>query len=385
MRPAETRPIFEIPAEALDDYLGSFFAGVRQKDGTEYEPDTLTSYQRGIDRYLGEHRYAYSVSRDKEFQGSQATLKAKRAQLKSKGKGNKPHAAEELTEQEEKMLYDKGVIGTHSPEALMFLVWLNNQKHFGFRGCQESRQMLWGDVVLKKTVNNTEFLEFNERENKTRSSGKVNEQPRAYPPKAFAIPDDPTRCPVFAYKQYALHRPSTHLTSEAEFYLAINYKPETSVWYKRQPMGANKLDTILRTMCNKAGIAGNKTNHSIRRSTIRRLHDSGIPPTKLMQLSGHRNVQSINHYAVNSMDDQQHMSEILSRGSSSSNRVAENQDVIVSVGGNVNPKGASTTSTGTAPALATATNNIMSTGNIKTLSQQHPEEYSQARPLTTEP
>ena len=105
-----------------------------------------------------------------------------------------------------------------------------------------------------------------------------------------------------------------------------------------------------------------------------------------MQLSGHRNVQSINHYAVNSMDDQQHMSEILSRGSSSSSRVAENQDnVVVSVRGNVYPEGASTTSTGTAPALATAINNIVSTGNIKTLSQQHPEEYSQARLLTTEP
>ena len=29
-----------------------FFAGVRQKDGSEYEPDTLTTYQRGIDRYI---------------------------------------------------------------------------------------------------------------------------------------------------------------------------------------------------------------------------------------------------------------------------------------------------------------------------------------------
>ncbi|XP_070560203.1 uncharacterized protein KIAA1958-like [Ptychodera flava] len=317
MRQTETRPVHEIPPVELDGYLGSFFAGVRQKDGAEYEPDTLTSYQRGIDRYLSENGYAYSICRDLQFRHSQETLKAKRSQLKSQGKGNKPNAAEELSEREEDTLYEKGVIGTHSPEALLFLVWLNNQKHFGFRGCQESRQMLWGDVALKKTVDNIEYLEFNERENKTRSSGKVNEQPRAYPPKAFAVPDDPTRCPVFAYKQYALHRPPSHLGSDADFYLAINYKPETNLWYKRQPMGANKLDTILSTMCNKAGIAGKKTNHSIRRSTIRRLHDSGIPPTKLMQLSGHRNVQSINHYAVNSMDDQHRMSEILSRSQGS--------------------------------------------------------------------
>ncbi|XP_070550675.1 uncharacterized protein KIAA1958-like [Ptychodera flava] len=232
MRPSETRPISEIPPDVLDCYLGSFYAGVRQKDGSEYEPDSLTTYQRGIDRFLGENGYKFSISRDKEFSNSQATLRAKRAQLKTQGKGNKPNAAEELTEREEELLFEKGVIGTHNPEALLFLVWLNNQKHFGFRGCQESRQMLWGDIALKHTADNTEFLEFNERENKTRSSGKVNEQPRAYPPKAFAIPDDPSRCPVYAYKQYALRRPPSHQENDAPFYLAINYKPE-------HPFGSN--------------------------------------------------------------------------------------------------------------------------------------------------
>ncbi|XP_070572339.1 uncharacterized protein KIAA1958-like [Ptychodera flava] len=200
MRPSETRPISEIPPDVLDCYLGSFYAGVRQKDGSEYEPDFLTTYQRGIDRFLGENGYKFSISRDKEFSNSQATLGAKRAQLKTQGKANKPNAAKELTEREEELFFEKGVIGTQNPEALLFLVWLNNQKHFGFRGCQESRQMLWEDIALKHTADNTEFLEFNERENKTRSSGKVNKQPRAYPPKAFAIPDDPSRCPVYAYK-----------------------------------------------------------------------------------------------------------------------------------------------------------------------------------------
>ncbi|XP_077987470.1 uncharacterized protein KIAA1958-like [Glandiceps talaboti] len=322
MRPSEIRQIHDIPAEELNEYLGSFFAGVRQKDGSEYEPGTITTYQRGIDRYLNEQGYKLSIVRDKEFTSSQKILKAKRSQLRKEGRGNKPNAAEELTEREENRLYESGVIGHHSPEALLFVVWLNNQKHFGFRGCQESRQMTWGDVTLKCTVDGTEYLEFNEKENKTRSSGKVSEQPRAYPPKAFAVSTDLNRCPVYAYKRYKFHRPSTHLASDSAFYLAINYKPDTIIWYKRQPMGVNKLDSLLSTMCKQAGIEGRKTNHSVRRSMIRRLHDSGIPPTKLMQLSGHRNVQSINHYAINSMEDQQRMSELLSGSSSRANQVA---------------------------------------------------------------
>ena len=41
--------------------------------------------------------------------------------------------------------------------------------HFGLRGCKEHRDMSWGDVKLKKTVDGEEFLEFNERQTKTRT------------------------------------------------------------------------------------------------------------------------------------------------------------------------------------------------------------------------
>ena len=62
--------------------------------------------------YLCENNYKFSISRDKEFTNSRATLKAKRSELKSIGKGNKPNAAEELTERREELLFEKGVIGT---------------------------------------------------------------------------------------------------------------------------------------------------------------------------------------------------------------------------------------------------------------------------------
>ena len=41
--------------------------------------------------------------------------------------------------------------------------------HFGLRGCKEHRDMSWGNVKLKKTVDGEEFLEFNERQTKTRT------------------------------------------------------------------------------------------------------------------------------------------------------------------------------------------------------------------------
>ena len=84
--------------EMLDQLLAKFFVGARQCDGSEYEPDTLTSYQRGIDRFLSERGYQYSICRDTIFKKSQEALGAKRRDLKAKGKGNKSRAAEPLTD-----------------------------------------------------------------------------------------------------------------------------------------------------------------------------------------------------------------------------------------------------------------------------------------------
>lgn len=46
----ETRDIWIIPPTELDNYVGSFLLSIRKSDGSEYEPDSLTSYHRGIDR-----------------------------------------------------------------------------------------------------------------------------------------------------------------------------------------------------------------------------------------------------------------------------------------------------------------------------------------------
>ena len=190
MRPSEIRPVCQIPPEDLDAHLAAYFVGTRQQNGEEYEPDTLTSYQRGIDRFLQDSGYPVSIIRDKEFQRSRKCLAAKRVELKKQGKGNKPNAAEVITEEEEKIMREKGIVGRSSPEALFNAVWINNTKMLGFRGGQENREMKWGDIQLKTTAGGQEFLEFNERETKTRY-GQAGAKLRPFNPKIFATPEMP--------------------------------------------------------------------------------------------------------------------------------------------------------------------------------------------------
>ena len=167
-----------------------------------------------------------------------------------------------------------------------------------------------------------EFLEFQERLTKTRQG---NSNTRAFAPKAFANPTNKERCPVEAYKLYRQHRPSQFNHLDSPFYVAINHGwvPEipTSRWYKNSPMGHKVLGGVMKSMALKAGISGKKlSNHSLRRTMCTTLLQERVPPNLIAQLSGHKNVASLQHYSVASFSQQREMSHILQGVSVSENK-----------------------------------------------------------------
>ncbi|XP_070550681.1 uncharacterized protein KIAA1958-like [Ptychodera flava] len=130
----ETREVLNIPPSELDQLLARFFLSVRQKNGQEYEPDSISSYQKSIERYLRDNDYGISIIRGEQFRKSREALAAKRKQLKAAGKGNLPKKARAVTEVHERAMREAGQLGTHSPTAILNTVWLNNTKFFGLRG-----------------------------------------------------------------------------------------------------------------------------------------------------------------------------------------------------------------------------------------------------------
>ena len=88
-------------------------------------------------------------------------------------------------------------------------------------------------------------------------------------------------------------------------------------WFKASAMGVNKLNSLIKTMAEKAGLDNSHlTNHSAQKRMIQTLNDKDIPPSHIMQLSGHKNVQSINNYSHVSQEQQKSMSRILSGSTS---------------------------------------------------------------------
>ena len=141
--------VMNIPAATLDKLLGKFFKDVRKQNGSEYEPDSISSFQKSIQRHLNELKLPFNILQDEEFRRSREVLAAKRKNLVKQGRGNKPNACRELTTEEEEKLFESGEFGCHNPEALQRTLWWFFSLRFGFRARDESRKLCWADLELQ--------------------------------------------------------------------------------------------------------------------------------------------------------------------------------------------------------------------------------------------
>jgi len=129
------------------------------------------------------------------------------------------------------------------------------------------------------------------------------------------------------------------------FYLAINNTrvANSSIsWFKAAPIGSNKLNSLMKTMAEKAGLnAENLTNHSARKRMIQKLNHHEVPRTHIMQISGHKNVQSLNNYSSLSEKQQRDISNIIisaSTSASGSLAIQETEEVSLSTGNQQSPQ-----------------------------------------------
>ena len=103
---------------------------------------------------------------------------------------------------------------------------------------------------------------------------------------------------------------------EAPHYLSINHSKDSSkCWLKVSQMGVNKLTSLKKTMARKGGFERRLINHSMQNWMMQKLNNNNVPPTHIMQLSGHQNLQSVNNYSTLSKEQQKNMSLILSDNS----------------------------------------------------------------------
>lgn len=284
-------PSFELVlVTELNEILKEFYYTVRNHDGNTYSVASYKSMRAGLNRHLKLPPYnrQLCLMKDKEFASANAVfvsvLKMLRMQGKDETHHHPPVAAEDL-----RKIKQSGVLGTHSPLALVNKVWFDLQLHFAKRGREILRDLAPDALVVEKDKNGRRYATF-----RYRGKGKNGVDPHKMG-KMYDMPGDPS-CPVFSLELYLSKLPP----EPPAFYLhplklTSEQMQEQPVWYKREPMGVNYLGTMMPRISAAARLSQRYTNHSLRTTTIQLLCEAGLGPREVMTVTGHRSESAVKH------------------------------------------------------------------------------------------
>jgi hypothetical protein len=186
---------------------------------------------------------------------------------------------------------------TGTTHTLYLIFTLCNAKIF--KSCKFAFR--WGDGTLYIDSDGSRYLELSERQTKTHTGENISDV-REVSPNMYECPGD--RNPVALYELYASKRPTGMRDPSDLFYIATRTIPLTGTegeqWFVRQRVGEKKLASIMKTTKQKAGLETNKrlTNHSVRKYLVQMLKDNNVEDTDIMQISGHKSVQSVRNYSA---------------------------------------------------------------------------------------
>ena len=290
--------------------LERFYAGIKNKHGEDHEQESLTVM-------IKNKGYKLSIIGDREFSSSKQVLDGKAKQLRLAGRGKRPNKARQLSEEEEEILWKSEKLGGKTPESLIHTMWLLLTQQFDHRGRQEHHGMRLEDFRIMKGDDGLAFVDFAERPTKTRPGG-LNAKPRQFQARMFQTGGG--TCPVAFFRQYINRRPR-NLWASGPFYLSIKYYsgPGDETWYKVQPMGENKINTMMKNIISQTTLKSSEkrfTNHSARKTLVSMMKKANLEWSSIAKVTGHRNIQSLDDYDEADEDEQRQLSWAFSKGNS---------------------------------------------------------------------
>ncbi|XP_048763272.2 uncharacterized protein LOC125671541 isoform X2 [Ostrea edulis] len=266
----------------LNHYLSCFVIECRRKDKSEYPPNTLYQMCCGLLRYMRDHEVIdknFMDLNDHRFAGFHKTLDARMKDLTSRGLGVQKQQSDPITADDEENLWTCNQLGVATSQSLFNTVFYYNCKIFGLKGLDEHRKLECNQFRLSKDSGGS-YIEFQGRSRKNYQGGIKQRKIEAKSLKHYTDPGK-DRSLFDIYDLYL-----SLIGNEGPFYK----RPldGTVLRFSEQPLGLNKLSTIIKDMTEKAGMQGRYTNHSAIRSCATTLFQSGVDQQSIMARTGHQ-------------------------------------------------------------------------------------------------
>ena len=178
---------------------------------------------------------------------------------------------------------------------------MNNCIYFSLRPGQEQQDLCWGDLELKTNADGLRYGKLSTERQTKRRTGENTRNVREGKPKMYENLDNNDCCPVTTYLAYKQHRPPEMMADDSQFYLTVNTEvlKAGKKWFKAAPLGVNSLRSMVKNMVAASQVHSDKklVNHSTRKHLVQNLVDNNIPLNEIVQITGHKNINSLNNYS----------------------------------------------------------------------------------------
>ena len=203
------------------------------------------------------------------------------------------------------------MLGAHSAQTLIDTMVFMAGLYFALRSGDEHRRLRFTNVQLVEKRGCLPYLLYTEAASKNNPGVLKHRKIQNKQVTHYANVERPDRCFVQLYKEYCLHRPANVVGDV--FYLAPLSKPRGMVWFKNQAIGVHTLSSTVKRLCEKAGIEGYKSNHSLRVTAATRLFQSGVDEQLIMERTGHRSTDGVRAYKRICPEQSEQVSKMLNR------------------------------------------------------------------------
>ena len=305
----------------VDAVLAAFILEARRKDGNHYPANTLRNILAAIYRVMKENLGATNVTtfmekevREHSYPRLHNAIDFQFRLLRCNGIGVERKQASVITTDQEKVMWNKGALGMHSPKVLLQTVFFYNGKNFCLRGRQEHQTLRFSQIVRFSNPDRYTYFEFGSKNH----HGGVNDSSHG---KTVTIVDNGSPYSHVALLDLYLSKvPRAEIDNDNLFYLSpLPFTPLRELkWYFNDPFSSKLLSNLLKTMTTEAGLEGlgNFTNHSLRATGATLLYDAGIPEGVIQKRTGHKSLDALRCYERTTIGQNLEVSNLLHQATS---------------------------------------------------------------------